>query len=351
MENVLAGGAEWPGAVAVSGGADSLALLLLLVDWAANKEMPPPVVLTVDHGLQSDSKRVAEAVARRARALHLRAYVLRWTGRKPSADIESAARDARYRLMGNWCRRHRINCLYVAHSLDDQAETFLLRLMRGSGVDGLSAMTAVAPFPIANFEGLRLARPVLSVPRSTLRSFLDARGENWFDDDMNADPRFARARLRKTWPVLEEMGFSTDRIAAAARHLGRARAALDQATAELLERACRKGGGQVFLDGRAIAEAPEEIALRALARVLMSVSSRAYRPRFERLERLAVAVRSNNVKGGRTLHGCCIWPASKGNACFGLRTLRIAREGRHDAPPKKRPNRGEFSDVKPSNNP
>src|SRR5207248_760120 len=107
--NALAEGGEWPGAVAVSGGADSLALLLLLIDWAAGQAKPPPVVLTVDHGLQSGSKRLSEDVVRRARELGVNANRLRWTGSKPASDIESAAREARYRIMGNWCRRHGIN--------------------------------------------------------------------------------------------------------------------------------------------------------------------------------------------------------------------------------------------------
>jgi tRNA(Ile)-lysidine synthase len=334
MENALAGGAEWPGAVAVSGGADSLAFLLLLSDWAAEQARPPPVVLTVDHGLRPASKRRAEAVVLRARALGASAHLLRWTGRKPAADIESAAREARYRLMGKWCRRHGMNCLYVAHSQDDQAETFLLRLIRGSGVDGLAAMTPVAPFPAPDCENLRVARPLLSVPRAELRSFLVARGESWLEDEMNADARFARARLRAAWPLLGELGFSAERIGVAARHLARARAALDQAAADFLARASRKEGECVLLDGNAFVGAPEEIVLRSLAQVLMEVSGRVYRPRFDRLERLALAIRSDDLRGGRTLHGCCIRPAVKRDVCFGARTLRILPEGRRHGSPQ-----------------
>ena len=182
MEGVLGAGAEWPGAVAVSGGADSLALLLLLADWAAETERPPPIGLTVDHGLQPGSKRVAQQVIARAKRHGLTTHLLCWTGRKPTADIEAAARDARYRLTGNWCQANGVRSLYVAHSQDDQAETFLLRLIRGSGVDGLAAMAAAAPFPAPNRENLRLARPLLSVSRAKLRGFLINRGETWFED-------------------------------------------------------------------------------------------------------------------------------------------------------------------------
>jgi tRNA(Ile)-lysidine synthase len=233
--------------------------------------------------------------------------------------------------MGDWCRRSGIRCLFVAHSLDDQAETFLLRLMRGSGVDGLAAMADVAPYPSLHCAELRVARPLLSVPRASLRTFLSGRGETWFEDEMNADSRFARARLRAGWPVLEKLGFSAARIAAAAGHLARARAALDQDASDLLSQSVRIEGECVFLDGGALSSAPEEIRNRCLARVLMQVSGRIYRPRFERLERLAEAIRLERLKGGRTLHGCCIGPAAKREACFGLRTVRIAPERRAHA--------------------
>lgn len=326
MERVLAEGAAWPGAVGVSGGADSVALLFLLKDWATRERLPPPVALTVDHGLQTGSKQVAENVASRARRHDMTAHVFSWKGRKPRADIERAARDARYRLMGKWCRENGIRCLFVAHSMDDQAETFLLRLMRGSGVDGLAAMAPVGGYPAPDCENLRLARPLLTVPREKLRGYLLRRGETWFEDEMNADPRFARVRLREGWPALRDLGFSAERVAGAARHLARARAALDRDTQDLLTRASRIDGEAVFLDGDAIAAAPEEIGLRALALVLMQVSRQVYRPRFERLERLLAAVRLNSLDGGRTLHGCCIRPASKRLACFGPRTLGVTPE-------------------------
>jgi tRNA(Ile)-lysidine synthase len=351
MENVLEAGAEWPGAVAVSGGADSLALLLLLADWAAHVGRPAPVALTVDHGLQPDSKLVARAVAAHAKRHGLTAHVLRWTGRKPLADVEAVAREARYRLMGDWCLSNAFACLYVAHSLEDQAETFLLRLMRGSGLDGLSAMTAVASFPSRGCENLSLARPLLSVSRAKLRGFLVSRSETWLEDKMNADTRFARVRLRSHWPTLQEFGFSAERIAAAAQHLGRARAALDRDTADLLAGASRKVGDCVLLDGCAIATAPEEIGLRALARVLMEVSRGLYRPRFERLERLFAAIRSGTLKSGRTLHGCCIRPASNRKACFGPDTICVEPERGRRERGRKAGNHKDFADVKLSNNP
>jgi len=330
MNSLLGQGGEWPGAVAVSGGADSLALLFLLTDWACAMGLPLPTALTVDHGLQPQSGDYAQEVANRATQHGLAAHVLRWRGRKPMANVESAAREARYRLLGEWCRRNSILSLYVAHTLEDQAETFLLRLMRGSGVDGLSAMAVVAPFPSVECQQLCVARPLLSVPRAKLRAYLSGRGESWLEDGMNSDPRFARVRLRADWPALSDMGFSAERIGAAARHLRRARAALEMDTVALLARTSCTRNGLLLIDAAQLCAAPEEIGLRALAAALMQVSRRHYRPRFERLERLLTAIRAGTLGRGKTLHGCCIGVAPRRQACFGGQTLRIAREaGRH----------------------
>lgn len=324
----------WPGAVAVSGGGDSVALMLLLAGWAKAHKLPPPAVLIVDHGLRGGSAKDARKAIAWARAAGLAAHLLSWTGRKPASDIEAGAREARYRLMGAWCRKQGVDFLYVAHTLEDQAETFLLRLGRGSGLDGLSAMRPCAPYPLAGFDGLTLIRPLLELPRAGLRHYLETRGQAWLDDPMNEDPRFARVRLRQAAPALAGLGLSPPRLAAAAKHLARARSALEAVTEAWLSAACRMEPGRVLLDGRALVALPEEIGFRALARLLGQVSGQPYRPRFERLERLLAAIRAG--AGARTLHGCRIGWAAKRDAIFGPGTLTIVREpGRKTA--KARP--------------
>ena len=172
-------------AVGVSGGGDSLALMHLLADWAKARKLKAPVVLTVDHGLRKTSAKDARQVAAWAKAAGLPVHVLTWRGAKPKSGIEAAAREARYRLMGDWLRSTSISSLYVGHTLDDQAETFLLRLARGSGLDGLCAMRRLAPWPVAGFCELSVARPLLGVTRAELRAYLKARGQAWLDDPMN----------------------------------------------------------------------------------------------------------------------------------------------------------------------
>jgi tRNA(Ile)-lysidine synthase len=313
----------WPGAVAVSGGGDSLALMHLLADWARAQNRPPPLVLSVDHGLRPQSGEEAKAVARWARAAGLKAEILRIKGRKPRTGIEAWAREARYRLMGESLLRHRLPVLYLAHHQEDQAETFLLRLARGSGLDGLGAMQPLSPFPLAGFDGLALARPLLNVSREALRLDLKNRKQEWLEDPMNAQARFARSRIRALWPSLAAAGLSPSRIALAAAHLARAREALELATAAVLARACRLEKDVLLLDPEALTAAPREIGLRALAALLKTVSGEAYRPRFESLERLFDRL---GMGESATLHGCHIAPAARAHRAFGPKTLVIAKE-------------------------
>jgi tRNA(Ile)-lysidine synthase len=326
MDALVAGGAGWPGAVAVSGGGDSLALMHLLARWAKARKHAPPQVLTVDHRLRKGSGTEARKVARWARDAGLAVASFAWTGAKPSGDVEAEARAARYRLMGVWLRKNGIRALYVAHTIDDQAETFLLRLARGSGVDGLASMRSVAPYPLPDHGGISLVRPLLEFDRDALRAYLAEQGQPWLDDPMNADPRFSRVRLRTAWPALAALGLTKSRVALAAAHLARAREALDWATLAVLQRACRIENGVAYVDTAALASAPHEVGLRALARLLMTVSGQAYRPRFERLARLFARIAAYEVGGGCTLHGCRIALAPKASAVFGAGTLTIARE-------------------------
>jgi tRNA(Ile)-lysidine synthase len=324
MAGLLARGAPWPAAIAVSGGGDSIALMHLLAHWAKSTHRPPPTVITVDHGLRDESAAETRQVARWARNAGLGHRTLRWSGPRPTSDIEAAARDARYRLMGGWLRAHKIGALYVGHTRDDQAETFLMRLMRGSGLDGLAAMRALAPYPVPGFGELSVVRPLLAMERKSVRDHLRARGHAWLEDPMNGEDRFTRVRLRKLMPTLHEAGLTPARIAAAAAHLGRAREALDIVTGAVVARAVRPADGSLHVDMAALSAAPREVGLRALAQLLMAVSGQSYRPRFERLERLFDRIAGDSVGGGCTLHGCRLGPAR--NGAFGSGTLMITPE-------------------------
>jgi tRNA(Ile)-lysidine synthase len=294
-------------AVAVSGGADSLALALLAARWARAMR-GEAVALTVDHALRTGSGAEAREVGRKLKLRGMRHHVLQWRGAKPDTGIQAAARAKRYDLLGAWCRRHGILHLLLAHHLEDQAETLLLRLGRGSGVDGLAAMAAVS-----ETTSYRLVRPLLDVPQARLRAFLEREGVAWIDDPSNRDRAHARVRMRDMLPDLAAEGLDAARLARTARNMARARAALETGTAGLLARACTiLPEGYCRLDTGALSAAPAELSLRALARVVTCIGGRDYPPRLERLERLHQVVTGAAAWRARTLSGCHLAPGRDG---------------------------------------
>jgi tRNA(Ile)-lysidine synthase len=291
-------------AVAVSGGSDSMALTLFAADWCSRRG-GEIIGITVDHGLRAEAAAEARQVGRWLRQRGIAHRILRWA---PAAalvgGVQAAARDARYRLLTDWCRRHRVLHLALAHQREDQAETFLLRLARGSGLDGLAAMEI-----IAEREGVRLIRPLLPVARERLRATLAAVRQPWIEDPSNENPAHARVRMRRLIPALAADGLDATRLATTASHLGRARAILDDRVAALLAAAAAVfPAGYVRLDPALLQSAPAEVALRALAHCLITVGGADYSPRLERLERLHRAVRDGRIGGGATLAGCRVLP-------------------------------------------
>jgi tRNA(Ile)-lysidine synthase len=303
-------------AAGVSGGADSMALLLLLREWCAHHDASL-TALTVDHCLRNESAVEAAQVATWCASLGIAHATLRWeegaAQRGLSRSPQAAARTARYELLTAWCRAHGHSHLCLAHHADDQVETFLLRLSRGSGVDGLAAMA-----PLCQRDGITLIRPLLDFPKDSLRAALVAAGQSWIEDPSNQNRRSARVRFRQARALLAAEGLGDERLLSTISHLQRAKKALALGVDGLLAGACAWDlWGTARLELAAFIAAPEEISLRALARVLTTVSGVEYSPRFERLQRLHAALCSGPWRDA-TLHGCHI--VREGNA------VRICRE-------------------------
>ena len=324
-------------AAAVSGGPDSMALVILAARWlnrfdgataGGNGAGPRLVALTVDHGLRRESAAEARQVSRWCRERGIEPHILVWKGKKPGRGIRAAAREARYGLLKSWCLEHGIHHLLLAHHLEDQAETFMLRLARGSGVDGLSAMA-----PISGEGKPRLCRPLLAVPRERLRATLLDAGQDWIEDPSNADPAFARVRMRGVMARLAAEGLTPGRLAATAHRMMRARQALETATDELIGKCARvDAAGYARLNAATLVAAPEEIAFRALALLVMIIGGAGYRPRLARLERLHKALAEENIGRGRTLAGCVIRPCPRRLVADGGNIV-ICREPSAVAPP------------------
>ncbi len=284
--------------LAVSGGGDSVALLHLAALWARNAGVRLEVA-SVDHRLRPESAEEAHGVAIESATLGLPCAVLRWEGAVGRGNLQARAREARAGLLSGWAEDRRLAAIATGHTRDDQAETVLMRLARGSGVDGLSGIPARA-----RRAGALWLRPLLDVGRAELRAWLSARGVVWRDDPSNMAVRFDRVRARQALATLSDLGIDAPGLAATAAHMMRARAALESMARAISATAGHCG--ERYLRVRDLRGAPDEIALRALSAALSAASGNPYRPRFVGLTRLLEAIRTEASGGGRTLHGCLI---------------------------------------------
>lgn len=238
---------------------------------------------------------------------------LRWQESKPGTGLQEAAREARYRLLARAAREEGAAHIVTAHTLDDQAETVLMRLARGSGIAGLSAMTRLSPLPADESGALRLVRPFLVLPKTRLLATLRAAGIPYAEDSSNSDPRFTRARFRHALPLLASEGLSTERLAILARRVRRADAALEVAT----DAACRllslsgwPAGGPIRLDAPRFFGLPAEISLRVLARAIAAVGHEGP-VQLAKLETLWAAMpKSGGIRFRRSLAGAVVTRAA-----------------------------------------
>ncbi len=282
--------------LAVSGGPDSTALMVLAARWrGALKSGPKLIAVTVDHGLRKESKREAAGVARLAKRLSIAHRTLRWTGRKPKAGLPQAARTARYHLLAEAARRAGSTHVLTAHTLDDQAETVLIRLLRGSGLTGLAAMQRISV--MTDNGGLSLVRPLLDIPKARLVATLCASKIPFAEDPTNRDPTFTRARLRGLMPQLAGEGLDARRLAVLARRLGRADAALAATTAAAKDLIMVKSTRDaVAYDGIEYDLTPDEVALRLLGQAISAVGDEGP-VELAKLEALKTALDAAKIAG------------------------------------------------------
>jgi tRNA(Ile)-lysidine synthase len=261
--------------IAVSGGPDSTALLLMAAEWAKRRGKVRIEAATIDHGLRPESANEAKAVAALCARLGLGHRVLQWKGVKPTSRLQERAREARYRLLVDHAKAIGADAVMTAHHADDQAETVLFRLLRGSGVAGLRGMDS-----ITERDGMTIARPLIA--------FANARGAPFIDDPSNVDPRFARTRLRALLARLDEEGLNAEALDRLARRARETEEALTHLTAEVETRV----GSEETIEARALFAAPIVIAHRILARRIAEVGQRdATRIGLEKIEALALNLR------------------------------------------------------------
>ena len=330
-----------PIALAVSGGADSVALLQLVARWMRLTSAPIHVpdgrtsvlVLTVDHHLRPHSGDEARWVKDEAQRLGFGHITLNWDGPAPPSGLQAAAREARYRLMraclaAEVCEYSsaagtltKMRDVVTAHHQDDQAETFLMRLARGSGIDGLSGM------PVrSGIFGLSVVRPLLGLSKGRLLATLAVQGHRWIEDPSNDKLDFERVRVRKAASELAALGLSNEALTLSARRIARAKEALDAAT-EALSRAAGlelHGGAYAELKWAPFLAAPAELRVRLLTRLFNCMGARDAPVRLSQIEDV-VAELEHGPHQGITLGGCIV--------SAGPSALRVFREpGRANLP-------------------
>lgn len=302
-------------AVAVSGGGDSLALLYLLSRWSAQNNGPRIHALTVDHQLRAaaadEARYVAQLSSKWPRVQH---EILIWRGRKPATAVAERARTARYKLLHDYCVTHDIPVLILAHHMDDQAETFLMRLAAGSGLDGLAGM-----LPSQEFHQIKLVRPLLDVSHERLLATLRSKRVKWIEDPTNANTDYLRPRLRAARDVLAAEGLTSSRVAVTAARIARGRSALEvYADALWTAQADVQGQGVTFK--RAEWEMwPVDMQIRLLTRAMGVVNGKAPPARMEQIEHVHDLLSTAHGKTVRvTLAACMI--------TRGAKTVKITRE-------------------------
>ena len=259
-------------AIAVSGGVDSVCLL----HWAVTSGLNI-TALHVNHGLRDAADTETQYVIELCEKLSVPYQVFYWTDDKPTTGLEAAARDARYKFMTDWCIANNIDALMVAHQADDQIETFLMNLSRGSGVSGLSAMQ-----PESYRDGVKIVRPLLGIFRSELIKYCDDNGIKYFCDEMNDDENYTRVKIRKNRHLLsEKLGISDARILLAIENLSRTRDALDSDIASRVS-SVMYDGYALFSDSF-LFDLPPDIGLKFIGVLIQTIGGNNYQPRLNSL--------------------------------------------------------------------
>ncbi|MBT6034915.1 MAG: tRNA lysidine(34) synthetase TilS, partial [Kordiimonadaceae bacterium] len=318
-------------AVAVSGGGDSMALTLLLKNWCDERNIKL-TALTVDHGLRDNSNAEASQVSKWLSELSIDHHILGWHGDKPTTNIQDQARKARYQLLGKWCADHDIKYLFLAHHREDQAETFLIRLFRGSGIDGLSAMEKMTPFPGTNFEKKypTLCRPLLDVAKEKLVEVLNEHSQQWIEDPSNKDIKYTRIQIRELLRSSEIEGLDADRLSKTANRMRRVRSLLEEMTVSAeTDYVSYSAFGFATVNRKFINELHEEIALRLLSTVIKTVSGATYPPRHKKLETLYEKLQGQDFQGqtfqGQTLAGSMIFMIGADEIIFAREVSAISK--------------------------
>eukprot|EP00898_Chlorokybus_atmophyticus_P005212 jgi/Chlat1/5692/Chrsp38S05541 len=294
-----------PLALAVSGGADSMALALLASSMTTAPSSPPLLACVVDHALRPESAAEAATVAGWLQRKGLAHSVLRceWPDGKPRCSrLQADARNQRYRLLVEECRQQGIATLLTAHHADDQAETVLMRLARASGIDGLAGMPAVATLS----PRVRLVRPLLGFTKQQLMQVCRIANQEWVEDPTNANTAFYRSRVRA---ALQTPGFPVEELLQVQALCSYASHQFKELEEAVFQKAVQlQQDGSARVDIQALVQCDEYLSLRVLTALLHRISRRVYPPRQRAVQQLYQRLRHGWMQGAFVAGGCRVAP-------------------------------------------
>ena len=287
-------------ALAVSGGRDSLALMFLIKKWLENNKFDKDVVvLTVNHQLREESNAECAEVALIAQGYGFQHKILIWHHENIKTSIQEKARNARYDLMINYLKENGIDTLITGHTLDDKIETFLMRLSKGSGLEGLKSIQTSR-----NVDGINLFRPLLKITRDQTTKTLVSQNIGWIDDPTNTDEKYERIKIRNNISTLEKLNISKEMLQLTLNRLGRAHEVISNITEKaLLEVLHFDSLGYVSLDYNLLKAYPYEIIIKVFEKALIYVNGK--RVSLQSLERVCSEV--IQTRKPKTINGCVIY--------------------------------------------
>ncbi len=302
-------------AVAVSGGSDSMALTLLTNNWAKLNNIDL-TALTVDHRLREEAKQEAKQVSIWLEKYGIKHKTLTYEGKLPTSNIEAIAREYRYNLLCEYVIKNKIDYLFIAHNQDEQTETFFLNLSRGSGIYGLCGIPKIT---IKN--NVKIIRPMLIFTKYEIKEYLNSLNQKWIEDPSNLDIKYKRVKIRKLKSLLEELELSNERINKTRQNMERAKETIDFFVNECIKNSFYNN----TINKNKFLYYPDEIALRALAKIIQNLTKKTYPPRFESLENLYNKIKNNTLNKGITLAGMKIYNDKDKNIVFKLEIGRVKK--------------------------
>ena len=285
--------------VALSGGPDSLALTALSKIYSNDKKNKIFFVL-VDHGIRSNSSKEAQAVKSLLKKKKIQLNILK-NREKINKNIQSHARDIRYKLLLDFCKKNKIKFILTGHHRDDQIETFLIRLSRGSGIQGLSSMKKVSTIN----NKIKLIRPLLDEKKKDLNILAKQYFGKIFKDPSNTNQKYLRTKIRELAKQFEKSGIKNDQIISSINNLGVTRDTLNNYIARVEISCIKKKKNFLTISLNNFLLENNEIQLKVLSNCIKNVSKNYYPPRAKKILNLLTRVRSDrNLKA--TLGGCII---------------------------------------------